>query len=243
MGANASTAVPLYASGQVLDAARLNLTNAGVPVFAGTATRDAAFGGSGEKVLAEGQLCYLEDTNAVQYYDSAAWQAVGTTPGLVCVKAETAFSAVSSTFADSVFTSTYTNYRIVVRYQSTAAELAMQFRAATVDTTSGYNFQRLQGEVSSVGAVQSTSQSSAFVGKDPGAFWSMTTIDISGPQLAEPTLYVTNNLRNNGAYTNPQVQIYYGNQSASTQFDGIKFLVSSGTTTGSYTIYGYSKTV
>ena len=80
MGANASTAVPLYASGQVLDAARLNLTNAGVPVFSGTATRDAAFGGSGQKVLAEGQLCYLEDTNAVQYYDSAAWQAVGAEP-------------------------------------------------------------------------------------------------------------------------------------------------------------------
>ena len=79
MGANASTAVPLYASGQVLDAARLNLTNAGIPVFSGTATRDAAFGGSGEKVLAEGQLCYLEDTNAVQYYDSAAWQAVSAT--------------------------------------------------------------------------------------------------------------------------------------------------------------------
>jgi hypothetical protein len=27
MGANASTAVPVYASGEVLDAARLNLTN------------------------------------------------------------------------------------------------------------------------------------------------------------------------------------------------------------------------
>jgi hypothetical protein len=69
MGANASTAVPLYASGQVLDAARLNLTNAGVPVFSGTATRDAAFGSTGQKVLAEGQLCYLEDTDAVQFYE------------------------------------------------------------------------------------------------------------------------------------------------------------------------------
>jgi hypothetical protein len=78
MGANASTAVPVYASGEVLDAARLNLTNAGIPVFSGTATRDAAFGGSGEKVLAEGQFAYLEDTNSVQYYDSTAWQSVST---------------------------------------------------------------------------------------------------------------------------------------------------------------------
>jgi hypothetical protein len=49
----------------------------GVPVFAGTTERDAAFGGAGEKVLAEGQLCYLESTNKVQYYDGAAWANLG----------------------------------------------------------------------------------------------------------------------------------------------------------------------
>ena len=105
MGANASTAVPLYASGQVLDAARLNLTNAGVPVFSGTATRDAAFGGSGEKVLAEGQLCYLEDSNVVQYYDGASFATVGptTASGVVQVKnafKADAFSTTSATYVD-----------------------------------------------------------------------------------------------------------------------------------------------
>jgi hypothetical protein len=103
MGANASTAVPVYASGEVLDAARLNLTNAGVPVFSGTATRDAAFGSTGQKVLAEGQLCYLEDLNVVQYYDGSSFLTVGpatTTSGLVCVKAETAVSAAASATAD-----------------------------------------------------------------------------------------------------------------------------------------------
>jgi hypothetical protein len=49
----------------------------GVPVFATTVTRDAAFGGAGEKVLAEGQLCYLSASNIVQYYDGAAWATVG----------------------------------------------------------------------------------------------------------------------------------------------------------------------
>ncbi len=100
MGANASTAVPLYAAGQVLDAARLNLTNAGIPVFSGTATRDAAFGGSGEKVLAEGQFAYLEDTNALQFYDSAAWQAV----------AGAKLAQVVSTTKTDTFTSTSTTY-------------------------------------------------------------------------------------------------------------------------------------
>lgn len=104
MGANAGTAVPVYASGQVLDAARLNLTNCGVPVFSGTATRDAAFGGSGEKVLAEGQLAYLEDADVVQYYTGSAWASVGpTTSGVIQVKSTTktdTFTMASATFAD-----------------------------------------------------------------------------------------------------------------------------------------------
>ena len=78
MGANAQTEVPTFVAAQVLTAAQLNNSaRTGVPVFATTVTRDAAFGGSGEKTLAEGQLCYLESTNKVQYYDGAAWANLG----------------------------------------------------------------------------------------------------------------------------------------------------------------------
>ena len=76
MGANAQTTVQKFLSGAVLTAEQQNFSAAtGVPVFATTVTRDAAFGGA-NKVLAEGQTCYLEDANVVQYYDGAAWQAV-----------------------------------------------------------------------------------------------------------------------------------------------------------------------
>ena len=61
MGANAQTSVPTFVSGEVLTAANMNISAAtGIPVFATTATRDAGFGGTGEKTLAEGQLCYVE---------------------------------------------------------------------------------------------------------------------------------------------------------------------------------------
>jgi hypothetical protein len=79
MGANATTFVPAYVAGEVLTAADLSVTNSGIPVFATTVTRDAAFGGTGEKTLAEGQFAYLEDTNTTQYYDGAAWQSVAPT--------------------------------------------------------------------------------------------------------------------------------------------------------------------
>jgi hypothetical protein len=77
MGLNAQTAVPVFTAGQVLTAAQVTQINTGVPVFADTAARDAAFGGTGEKTLAEGQFAYLEDTNVTQFYDGAAWQSVG----------------------------------------------------------------------------------------------------------------------------------------------------------------------
>jgi muramidase (phage lysozyme) len=77
MGANQQTSVPAFTSGQVLTAQQQTEINTGVPVFADTTARDAAFGGSGEKVLAEGQLAYLEDANVVQYYDGADWATVG----------------------------------------------------------------------------------------------------------------------------------------------------------------------
>jgi hypothetical protein len=80
MGANAQTSVPVFTSGQVLTAQQQTEINTGIPVFADSTARDAAFGGTGLKTLAEGQFAFLEDTNATQYYDGAVWQAVGVDP-------------------------------------------------------------------------------------------------------------------------------------------------------------------
>ena len=78
MGANAQTSVPTFTAAQVLTAAQMNESaRTGVPVFADATARDAAFGGTGEKTLAEGQLCVLEDTNKVQYYDGSSWANLG----------------------------------------------------------------------------------------------------------------------------------------------------------------------
>jgi hypothetical protein len=45
--------------------------------FADEAARTAAFGGTGEPVLAEGMMSYLMDVNQVQVYDGSAWKAIG----------------------------------------------------------------------------------------------------------------------------------------------------------------------
>lgn len=99
MGANAQTSVPAFTAGQVLTAAQQTAINTGIPVFATTTTRDAAFGGS-NKVLAEGQFAYIEASNATQYYDGAAWQTLGGVIQLKSTAKTDTFSMSSSTFAD-----------------------------------------------------------------------------------------------------------------------------------------------
>jgi hypothetical protein len=76
MGANAQTSVPVFTAGQVLTAAQMTQINTGVPVFATTTTRDAAFGGTGEKTLAQGQLAYIEADGKVYVYSGTAWVSI-----------------------------------------------------------------------------------------------------------------------------------------------------------------------
>ena len=71
---NTQIKVPLFAAAEVLTAANMNISaGTGIPVFATTVTRDAGFGGAGEKLLAEGQFAYIEATDELQYYDGANW--------------------------------------------------------------------------------------------------------------------------------------------------------------------------
>jgi hypothetical protein len=246
MGANAQTSVPVFTSGQVLTAQQQTEINTGIPVFATSVERDAAFGGTGEKTLAEGQFAFLEDTNATQFYDGAVWQAVGVTPGLVCVKAETTVSSVASATADNVFTSTYTNYLILAKFgTSTTQSLQMKFRAGGVSTSTNYNRQRFVATSTTVNATQDINQTVINLGSSNGLTnFAWLNMNISSPQLATQTLLnVFNGISNANYTTGLELFQIQANQNSSTQFDGVEFLVASGTFSGTYSIYGYSKTV
>jgi len=113
MGANAQTTVQKFLSGAVLTAAQQNFSAAtGVPVFATTVTRDAAFGGA-NKVLAEGQTCYLESTNVVQYYDGAAWATVGGVSDMAIFNEAQADSTDGGTFTSGSWVKRTLNTTVV----------------------------------------------------------------------------------------------------------------------------------
>ena len=74
----AGAGVRVFLPGEVLTATLVNtyLQDQVVARFASAAARDAAFGGSGEPTLEEGRVCYLDSTNALQYYSGSAWVSI-----------------------------------------------------------------------------------------------------------------------------------------------------------------------
>jgi len=233
MGANAVTTVPVYVSGEVLTASDLNITNSGIPVFATTTTRDAAFGGTGEKTLAQGQYAYIEATSTLQVYTGSAWISASNS-GLAFIS-NTAISATASTTISNCFSSTYRHYRLL--WQGTTSNdtaMLIQLRAGGTTTTTNYARQRIVASSTSVsGASGSTSGISA--GAPDSTSLNFASIDIFNPQVASVTGYFSNMWGpTNGMY------IEAGRQTDSTQFDSVVFTPAAGTFTGNVAIYGYT---
>ena len=244
--ANTQTSVPLFVANTVLTAAQQNISaGTGVPVFATTVTRDAAFGGS-NKALAEGQLAYIEASNVVQYYDGAAWATVGpsTAGGLVCVKAETALSGTSVT-ADNVFSATYSNYQIMVRYTTVGNNaIFARLRVGGVSASgANYNEQSISAVTTALASSRNTGQTSAQIATaSDGDFKSATMLSIFSPAVAEPTNFFSFQNPSFQAYTGVRWYSFNANHTVATAYDGIE-LFCAGTMAGTYAIYGYSKTV
>ena len=228
----------LFSAGDTLTI--LNTSTSGTcTITAGTAT-----------VATAGSLALGLNQGGTLYFTSAGvsvFQADGVTAtpsGLVCVKAETAFSAVSSVTLDSIFTSTYTNYQIVWRLTSSAnVDMSFKLRVGAVTSSTGYNWQRIYTDGTTNSGDRSASQTSFLMGGANGAFFSQFTAQLYSPFVAEPTNLTIDSDISNGAYTSPLLQVIRGNHSVATAHDGFIFSPSSGTITGVYTVYGYAKAV
>jgi len=242
MGANAATSVPGYVSGEVLTAARLNVTNSGAPVFADTSARDAAFGGTGEKTLAEGQLCYLEDSDVVQYYDGSSWATVGpATAGSFVRVGGSSFSAVGSVAYDGIFSATYRNYVIIGNVLVSAGNPAFGFQLTSAGTpdTADYLYQTVRGDGTGISGARSITQSSAQVINNlDSTHYGAFTMTLYNPAVAIRTAYTNVSTRFSTSTTAVEVVTYGGGHNDAGAFDGIDFLPASGNVTGVINIYG-----
>jgi hypothetical protein len=235
MGVNAQTAVPAFTAGQVLTAAQMTQVNTGIPVFATTVTRDAAFGGSGEKVLAQGQYAYIEATSTLQVYSGSAWLPAG--DGLTYITQATP-SAVNTVSINNCFTSTYTNYRIIANFTAAVgdASLTARLRVSGSDATTNYSSQRVFGAVSTAGASQNQAGTDEFYIADITG--STVTNNYISFELSSPALAQATSGMSIGGKSDV-VQIVAIGHSTATAYDGITFLFGGTSVTGTIRVYGY----
>lgn len=249
MGVNATTFVPAYVAGEVLTAADLTVTNSGVPVFADAAARDAAFGGTGEKVLAEGQLAYLEDSDVVQYYDGSVWATLAPQPaptsGLNFITGAAFTTVTSFSLPNSTFTATYENYKVIVAVTAVTADsdFTLRMRAAGTDDSSS-TYRNMFLGINDGGAASNATgsgDSSFKVGEsDPLARYNLV-IDVLNPFSSALTTISGNYSFLNKAASNNIGRVGSGILTQTTSFDSLSFISSvASSITGYYKVYGYA---
>jgi hypothetical protein len=168
--------------------------------------------------------------------------------GLQLVQAETAFTGQSSFNVPNIFTASYTNYLINFRWFAATINggILAQLSVGGVAAATNYNYMRVIAYgASSLISARSTAQTSFAVSSQAGGsvgVYQWAQLQVSGPQLAEPTLMsVTGALQDGSAYITPDVEIFNGNHSTATAYDGLTVICENGTITGAYIVYGYGK--
>jgi hypothetical protein len=238
--ANTQTSVPLFVANQVLTAAQQNTSaGTGVPVFATTVTRDAAFGGS-NKALAEGQLCYLESTNVVQYYDGAAWATVGpaaaAASGLTFISATTIGTTVSSVTVSGAFSSTYDNYLINVSGGVGTNDTDLGLRLGSTSTGYYDSINRISWAGTSSISNDSNGVLWFQAGRVSGNYLSMN-LNLFSPNLADQTTFASTLIQ---ASTGGFGGASFGFLNDTTQYTAFTLIPSAGTITGgTIRVYGY----
>lgn len=241
MGANAQTSVPTFTAGEVLTAANMNISaRTGVPVFATTVTRDAAFGGTGEKTLAEGQFCYVEGTG-LQTYDGANWITWGTAPAagaLVLISSTTIGTSVTSVAITNCFNATYENYKIIISGGSASATSDGSFQLGSANTgySNAFVYNGYTSATPTGVATNNTSTSSTVFAYSANGY--NLDLTLFQPQMAKRTSWV---------YLSSTIASASnrwaggGFQDSATQFTGITFSTQGGHTLtgGTIKVYGF----
>ena len=234
MGANATTFVPAYTAGEILTAGNLSVTNSGIPVFATTVTRDAAFGGTGEKTLAEGQFAYIEATNTTQYYDGAAWVAVG---GGLNLLSTTTLSGASTTITISDFS--YINLFVLVTGMTNATASATAICRINNLTNNVYGVQTYNAN-GTTGNAAITNGSCEFITSstfnDANNIWQISIGNYASTTTVKSLNYIAGSLRSAGGNSGGSLSGYI---TSTAQISSLVFVNASGNwTAGTVTVYG-----
>ena len=167
-----------------------------------------------------------------------SWATPASGAGLILVNA-TNFTTAGAVAVDNVFTSTYENYRIILKlnYVSTAMAVKFNFRVGgTSNTTSNYSYAAYKNLFASASLTSydtGASTSYFYIGEASGTFTG--SYDVISPQSA------TKKFINGLAVQSAAGYSHQGFFDATTSFDGFEITLSSGNISGTVYTYGYAK--
>lgn len=167
--------------------------------------------------------------------------AVGSGSGSVNSTGTVTVSASSSVSLNGVFSSTYNNYLVLFGLTgSTAIDLLARLRASGTDNSSAnYGRQLIFGDTS-LGASSTGSATSWNLGQLYDADGKRTVLDLMVKDPASSSIYTSGKADaisnvNGAPYA---LKSLYG-MTVTNAYDGISFIASSGTISGTVSIYGY----
>ena len=225
-----------FTAGEVLTASNVQnyLMDQSVMVFGGSAARSSAIGTAN---FEEGMVSYLTDTDKVESYNGTNWVQVGSSnQGLTLINT-TSFSAVASQSINDVFSSTYSNYRIIFDCSnSTSASMSFRVRVSGSDlTTNTYKYGHyINAYTTSLSGDGSSSSSAWVIGYADGLSFT-TTLDLINPQATKNTFGLYACAHNSATFAGGALV------NNSTSYTGFTIFGSAGTLTGTVRIYGYNQ--
>ena len=163
------------------------------------------------------------------------------TPGLVKLNTTTV-SGLSSQSINSVFSSTYDPYKIIINITSTStnAGIFLRMRTGSDDTGSNYNHQRGKFGGTTIEAVRTTSDTTSYISWDNLSRLSSELL-IQNPNIATDT-FITTTAQLEAPSTGTVTATFNTTRvTTSTQYTGFTVYIGSGNFTGTIYTYGIRK--
>jgi len=218
-----------------LDASDINtyLMDQSVMVFGGTAAR-----GSAIPTPIDGMAAYLQDSDTLTIYNGADWSPVGQRPGLELIES-TSFSAVSSEQLDDVFSATYKNYKIIINITSCSVSGTDLNLRTTVDGTPDADTGRYEVGEYFVGAAASVTAGNVnSVANNLGTLGRIGTTAGCGAEVNMYNPFTSDATKYAALSTGHVLQVTAVALLGTISYDGLQIFPSSGTMTGTMTVYG-----
>ena len=175
-----------------------------------------------------------------QDIDTAMNTALGTKKAGMVLLNTTSFSAVAGfSLAASSFTSTYDNYRLMIKYTPSTdiAPMRLRVRASGSDLTAASYGDNVFQTTATTTISQGVSQTSARVVSLGTTDEAIIDLDIYTPASASyKTHWVASNQR--GGTSGERI---FGAYNVATAVDSLTIYPNTGTLTGFYSLYGYNK--